>query len=167
MRQRFYICGKILNGRASAGRSRMPDRRRLDTVLAAKRSDIPRLAEIVQQFGTDNRLSVDDIMRIRLVLDEIVVNIVAHGFEETGDADPRAIQIHLGLDDHDVLTIRVTDDARAYDPRLTPAPRFDLPVEERRKGGLGVHIVKAIMDTMDYKRVDGHNVLTVTKRLRD
>jgi serine/threonine-protein kinase RsbW len=145
----------------------MVDRRRLDTVLAGKRSEIPRLAEIVQQFGTDNRLSVDDIMRIRLVLDEIVVNIVAHGFEEAGDADCHEIGIHLGLDDRDVLTVRVTDDARAYDPRLAPAPRFDLPIEERRKGGLGVHIVKAIMDTIDYGRVDGHNVLTLTKKLGD
>ncbi|HEX7795973.1 MAG TPA: ATP-binding protein [Vicinamibacterales bacterium] len=145
----------------------MADRRRFDTVLAGKRSEIPRLAEIVQQFGTDNRLSLDDIMRIRLVLDEIVVNIVAHGFEEAGDADHHEIGVHLGLDDRDVLTIRVTDDARAYDPRLAPAPRFDLPIEERRKGGLGVHIVKAIMDTIDYRRVDGHNVLTLTKKLGD
>ena len=144
----------------------MADRRRLDTVLAGKRSEIPRLGEIVQQFGTDNRLSVDDIMRIRLVLDEIVVNIVAHGFEEAGDGDHHEIQIRLALDDRDVLTMRVTDDARAYDPRLAPAPRFDLPVEERRKGGLGVHIVKTIMDTIDYQRVDGHNVLTLTKQLQ-
>jgi anti-sigma regulatory factor (Ser/Thr protein kinase) len=145
----------------------MADRRRFNTVLAGKRSEIPRLAEIVQKFGTDNRLSLDDIMRIRLVLDEIVVNIVAHGFEEAGDADHHEIQVHLGLDDHDVLTIRVTDDARAYDPRLAPEPRFDMPVEERRKGGLGVHIVKTIVDTIDYRRVDGHNVLTLTKKLGD
>jgi serine/threonine-protein kinase RsbW len=143
----------------------MPDRRRLDTVLANRRSEIPRLAGIVQRFGRDNHLSDDDIMRIRLVLDEVVVNIVAHGYEEAGDNHDHDIHIQLGLDDRDVLTIRVTDDARQYDPRTAPAPRFDLPLEERRKGGLGVHIVKAIMDTIDYRRIDGHNVLTLTKRL--
>ena len=143
----------------------MPDRRRFDTILASRRSEIPRLAEIVQQFGTANRLSVDDIMRIRLVLDEIVVNIVAHGYEDAGDTDHHGIHIVLELDDRDQLTIRVTDDAREYDPRNAPAPRFDLPLEERRKGGFGVHIVKAIMDTIDYRRVDGQNVLTLTKRL--
>ena len=143
----------------------MPDRRRLDTVLASKRSEIPRLAEIVRQFGTANHLSVDDIMRIRLVLDEIVVNIVAHGYEDAGDIDHHDIHLHLALDDRDVLTIRVTDDAREYDPRTAPAPRFDLPLEERRRGGFGVHIVKAIMDTIDYQRVDGQNVLTLTKKL--
>jgi anti-sigma regulatory factor (Ser/Thr protein kinase) len=143
----------------------MADRRRLDTVLASKRSEIPRLAAIAQQFGADNHLSDDDIMRIRLVLDEIVVNIVAHGYEDVGDTNHRDIRVQLALDDFDVLTIRVTDNARAYDPRLAPAPRFDLPIEERRKGGLGVHIVKAIMDTIDYRRVDGQNVLTLTKKL--
>ena len=144
----------------------MSDRRRLDTVLASRRNEIPRLAAVVQQFGTDNHLSVDDIMRIRLVLDEVVVNIVAHGYEDAGDADHHDIHVHLGLDDHDTLTIRVTDDAREYDPRTAPAPRFDLPIEERRKGGLGVHIVKAIMDTIDYRRDDGRNVLTLTKKLK-
>ena len=143
----------------------MPDRRRSDTVIANKRSEIPRLAEIVQRFGRDNHLSDDDIMRIRLVLDEVVVNIVAHGYEEAGDVDHQDINVHLSLDDRDVLTVRVTDNAREYDPRTAPAPRFDLPVEERRKGGLGVHIVKAIMDTIDYRRVDGRNVLTLTKKL--
>ena len=143
----------------------MPDRRCLDTVLASKRSEIPRLAEIVQQFGSENQLSVDDIMRIRLVLDEVVVNIVAHGYEDAGDSNPHDIHIHLGLDAKNVLTIRVTDDAREYDPRSAPAPRFDLPIEERRRGGLGVHIVKAIMDTIEYRRVDGLNVLTLTKKL--
>jgi anti-sigma regulatory factor (Ser/Thr protein kinase) len=143
----------------------MPDRRRLDTVLASKRSEISRLAEIVHRFGTANHLSVDDIMRIRLVLDEIVVNIVAHGYEDAGDTDRHDIHILLELDDRDLLTIRVTDDAREYDPRNAPAPRFDLPIEERRRGGFGVHIVKAIMDTIDYRRVDGQNVLTLTKQL--
>ena len=90
----------------------MPDRRYLDAVLASKRSEIPRLAEIVRQFGSDNQLSVDDIMRIRLVLDEVVVNIVAHGYEDAGDSNHHDIHIHLGLDARDVLTIRVTDDAR-------------------------------------------------------
>src|ERR1700752_2286479 len=102
----------------------MPDRRRFDTMLASKRNEIPRLAEIVRQFGTANQLSVDDIMRIRLVLDEIVVNIVAHGYEDAGDTDDHDIHIRLDLDDRDVLTIRVADDAREYDPRTAPAPRF-------------------------------------------
>jgi serine/threonine-protein kinase RsbW len=143
----------------------MSDPSRLDTVIANKRSEIPRIADIVQQFGAENRLSVDDIMRIRLVLDEIVVNIVAHGYEDVGDSRDHAIKIHLALDGLDILTIRVVDDARPYDPRSAPEPRFDLPIEQRRKGGLGVHIVKAIMDTIDYRHENGQNVLTLTKKL--
>ena len=148
-----------------AAHPRMSNRRRLDAAIANKRSEIPRVAEIVQRFGAENQLSVDDMMRIRLVLDEIVVNIVAHGYEDAGDHREHQIGIHLSLDARDVLTVRVTDDAREYDPRSAPAPRFDLPVEERRKGGLGVHIVKAIMDTIDYRRVNGQNILTLTKKL--
>src|SRR5438874_782838 len=81
----------------------MPDRRHLDAVLANKRSEIPRLAAIVHRFGESNHLSADDIMRIRLVLDEIVVNIVAHGYEEADDTNRHVIHVRLDLDDHDAL----------------------------------------------------------------
>jgi anti-sigma regulatory factor (Ser/Thr protein kinase) len=142
----------------------MPDPRRLSIILANDRAEIPRLAEAVLRFGHANALSTDDVLRVRLVLDEILVNIIAHGYEEAGDDGIHEVCVDLTLDG-DFLTIRVDDDAREYDPRQAPAPRFDLPVEQRRKGGLGVHIVKAIMDTVEYRRDNGHNILTLTKRL--
>ena len=134
-------------------------------VLVNDRSEIQRLAKIVEHFGEANRLSADDVLRLRLVLDEIVVNIIAHGYEEAGDTDRHEIHVRLTLGETNVMTIQVEDDARAYDPRHAPAPKFDLPIEQRRRGGLGVHIVKAIMDTVDYRRESGRNVLTLTKRL--
>jgi serine/threonine-protein kinase RsbW len=143
----------------------MSDVRRLSIVLANERREIPRLAEIAERFGEANHLSADDVLRMRLVLDEIVVNIIAHGYEEAGDRNGHDIHVRLALDGDNVLTIQVEDDAREYDPRNAPAPRFDLPIEERRRGGLGVHIVKAIMDTVDYRRQNGHNILTLTKKL--
>jgi len=143
----------------------MSDVRRLSIVLASERREIPRLAEIAERFGDANRLSADDILRMRLVLDEVMVNIIAHGYEEAAETARHDIHVRLALDGNDVLTIQVEDDAREYDPRKAPAPRFDLPIHERRRGGLGVHIVKAIMDTVDYRRQNGRNILTLTKKL--
>jgi serine/threonine-protein kinase RsbW len=143
----------------------MSDVRHSAIVLVNDRSEIQRLGEIVEHFGEANRLSADDVLRLRLVLDEIVVNIIAHGYQEAGDTKRHEIHVRLALDNANVLTIQVEDDARAYDPRNAPAPKFDLPIEQRRRGGLGVHIVKAIMDTVDYRRENGHNVLTLTKTL--
>jgi anti-sigma regulatory factor (Ser/Thr protein kinase) len=139
--------------------------RRLSLALANDRREISRLADFAQQFGDVEHLSSDEVMRIRLVLDEVVANVIKHGYEDIGDTAPHDIHVRLALSDDDVLTIEVEDDARAYDPRQAPAPRFDLPVEERRAGGLGVHIVKAIMDRIDYRREHGHNILTITRKL--
>ena len=144
----------------------MADTRRLSVALVNDRKEIPRLADIAQRFGAVHCLSEDYVMSIQLVLDEVVINVILHGFEDVGDTRRHEIHVHLDLAPGKLLTIQVEDDARAYDPRDAPAPDFDTPIEERRVGGLGVHIVKALMDTVDYRRDDGHNILTMTKKLQ-
>jgi len=138
---------------------------RLSIVLSNDRREIPRLADVAQRFGEANGLSLEDTMDVRLVLDELVINVIRHGYD-VGDVLAHEIHVRLELDGNDCLTVEVDDDARPYDPRTAPAPEFDLPVEERRIGGLGVHIVKTIMDTFDYRRERGRNVVTLTKQLR-
>ncbi len=129
------------------------------------RAEIPRLAEIAERFGQAHHLSEDDVANIQLVLDEMVINVIRHGYEDVGDLGVHHISVSLNLT-ADLLTIQLKDSARAYDPREAPTPRFDLPLEERGAGGLGVHIVKSIMDTLDYRRERGQNIVTMTKTLR-
>ena len=148
------------------GPSSMPSVRRLSVTLANDRREIPRLAEIAQRFGDAHRLSNEDSLDIRLVLDELVINVIRHGYEEAGDVSAHEIRVRLALDENERLTIEVEDDARPYDPRMAPAPQFDLPLEQRKVGGLGVHIVKTIMDTFDYRREHGRNIVTLTKQLQ-
>jgi len=137
----------------------------LSVEIVNKRTEIPRLAEIAERFGRAHRLSEDDVANIQLVLDEMVINVIRHGYEDVGDHAVHRISVTLRLA-ADLLTIELKDTARAYDPREAPAPRFDVPLEERSPGGLGVHIVKSIMDTMDYRRERGQNIVTMTKNLK-
>ena len=65
----------------------------------------------------------------------------------------------------DELTIRVEDDGRAFDPLQAPPPDLDLPLEERPVGGLGIHIVRSVMDAVEYQRRGGRNVLTMRKTI--
>ena len=60
-----------------------------------------------------------------------------------------------------LVTATVVDDGEAFDPREAPPPDLDAPLEERQAGGLGMHLVRATMDEVDYRREDGRNVLTV------
>ena len=86
--------------------------------------------------------------RVHLTLEELVLNVMDYGYDDDG----QDIEIHL-TSDADAITIEIVDSGRPFDP-LTDAPQPDLdsPVEERRIGGLGVHLVKTLMDRMDYKR---------------
>jgi len=71
-----------------------------------------------------------------------------------------AINVSLSLDSG-VLAIHIDDDGIAYNPLDAPLPRFDLPIEERRIGGLGVHIMKTLARSVEYRRADGRNNLDI------
>lgn len=112
---------------------------------------------LLEEFCQANAISEDDMFNVRLVLDEAVINVIVHGYEDT-----RAHQVNVSLAlHHDVLTIHIDDDGIAYNPLDAPAPRFDLPIEERRIGGLGVHIMKTLARSVEYRRGHGRNHLTI------
>jgi sigma-B regulation protein RsbU (phosphoserine phosphatase) len=65
-----------------------------------------------------------------------------------------------------VLTLVVKDHGTAFDPTQQDEVNIDAELEDRRIGGLGIHLVRTIMDTMAYERTaDGYNVLTLTKKI--
>jgi serine/threonine-protein kinase RsbW len=127
----------------------------LSFTLRNHRSEIARMFVILQAFCETHGIAPDDMFNIRLVLDEAVINVMLHGYEDTAE---HVINVSLALDDS-VLTIHIDDDAAAYNPLDAPAPRFDLPIEQRRIGGLGVHIMKALARTVEYHRENGRNHL--------
>ena len=127
--------------------------------LANRTVEVERMTAAVDQFARAHGMAADDLHNIHLMLDELVINIIRHGYD-----DDRAHIIDLRLSiEASVLTIALEDDGLAFDPTKAPLPKFHLPIEERPIGGLGVHIVKTLCDTMTYRRVGDRNVLTVTK----
>jgi serine/threonine-protein kinase RsbW len=135
---------------------------RLALPLTSERSEVPRLADAVEAFGKAHGLVEDDIHSVQLLLDEVVINVIKHGYK---DEPGRPIDVTLHVEGK-TLTLRVEDEARPFDPTTAPAPNLDLPIEERPIGGLGVHIVKSLTESMEYQRVGGRNVLTMTKALQ-
>ena len=124
-----------------------------------QRSEIGRVGRLVEAFGEAHRLSPDLMFKVNLALDEIITNIVLHGYE---DEDDHRIRLSLDLRD-DRLTIEVEDDGRAFDPLSVAPPDLEQAVEERAIGGLGLHIVRSIMDGVEYKREGGRNLLVMKK----
>ena len=120
-------------------------------------SEIGRLVDLLEAFGPQSGLTDDATFKLTLALDEIVANVVRHGFEDEGE---HRIEVKVTVDDRTV-TASVEDDGVEFDPREAPVPDLDLPIEMRKPGGLGMHLVKATMDSVEYRRQDGRNILTV------
>jgi serine/threonine-protein kinase RsbW len=133
---------------------------RLSIQLANQLSEIGRLADIVERFGADSGLPEETVFQINLALDEIVANVIRHAH---GDNGHHEIVVRLEAH-HDGVVAEVEDDGVAFNPLEAPPPDVDVPVEQRRIGGLGIHIVRTMMDSVQYRREGERNLLVVHKR---
>ncbi|MES2692977.1 MAG: ATP-binding protein [Verrucomicrobiota bacterium] len=127
--------------------------------LANDLAEISRLAEGVDAFCAPLDPGTKDVMAVQLALEEAVTNVINHGFD---DGQPHTFTVDLILEDRR-LTAVVSDDAAAYDPLARPEVDTSVPLEEREIGGLGVHLVKKLMDSAHYERRDGRNILTLVR----
>jgi serine/threonine-protein kinase RsbW len=130
------------------------------TVMANDMADLGRLPPQLEAFAEQAELPPDVAMHIDVVLDELLVNTISYGYP-----DGRAGRISLWIRVDDDVTIVIEDDGDAFDPLSVDTPDLDADLEHRQIGGLGVHFVRTMMDSVDYQRIDGVNHLTLTKQL--
>ena len=118
------------------------------------------VAAALETFCAAERLPEDTAWRLRVALDEIVANIVSHG--ATSD-NPGAIDVWFRRDG-DIVEVRIADDGVPFDPLQRPAPNLTAPLEDRRPGGLGIVLVKALMDDVRYERTT-RNILSLRRKI--
>lgn len=113
------------------------------------------IASIVLQAAAAAGLGRQATYRLRLAVDEIATNIITHGY---GENDLRG-EIDLAVEaDADTLTVTLIDDAPAYEADLDATPEsLDLPLEERKIGGLGLYLATLNVDDFRYERIDNRN----------
>lgn len=121
---------------------------------------------LVTSFVVDWLESLDCPMRVQtqidLSIDEIFTNIASYAYGSgTGDAT-----VQLDFDEASrTVSITFVDSGIAYNPLEKPDPDVTLPAEEREIGGLGIYLVKKVMDGLNYKRENGLNILTLYKKI--
>jgi anti-sigma regulatory factor (Ser/Thr protein kinase) len=133
----------------------------LTLMLVNQPREIERACTAVEEFVAAQGLSSDVGYALALTLDEAVANVIRHGYAD--DAE-HIIRVRLWLEG-DLLSVQVADDAKAFNPLLAPEPDLALPIEQRPIGGLGVHIMRTMMDDIEYRRTNGQNLLTLRKRV--
>lgn len=126
--------------------------------LRNDRSEIPRLAAFIDAFCQPIGPTQESLMSFHLALEEAVTNVIHHGYV---DGQPHEFTVALATAPAGRVTAVVTDDAPAFDPVARPPVDTSLPLEQRPVGGLGVHLMKNLMDSVRYERRDGRNVLTL------
>ncbi len=97
---------------------------------------------------------------VMTALDEVLANIVHHGLRGAAGT----IELTMGQNGRQVVA-HVADTAVPFDPLLMPLPDTSLPLEQRKLGGLGIALVRALTDEVSYERRDGRNHLTLTWRV--
>lgn len=122
--------------------------------------ELPALVEFLQRVWRDWALPAAAAFPFELALDEVFMNVVMHG--TTPDGSPREVSVllrHAGS----AVTMVMEDDGPAFDPLTLDAPDIDAPIEERELGGLGVFLVRELMDELSYAYTGTHNQLTMRK----
>lgn len=130
--------------------------------LPADLREIERLNRLIRQFGDLHEVPSRVLYAVNLALDEVVTNVVRHGFEDAKDQEVVACIVAKPAE----VTTEVSDSGREFDPLAVPPPNLDAPLSERTLGGLGIHLIRSLMDVVEYRRENGKNVLTMRKRIR-
>ncbi|HWA87911.1 MAG TPA: ATP-binding protein [Opitutus sp.] len=121
-------------------------------------AEIPRLADAIDAHCAPLAPSSKDLMALHLVVEELVTNVIKHGYT---DGQPHTFTVSLSTAGREVTAV-IDDDAPAYDPLARPEVDTTLPLDQRPIGGLGVHLVKRLTRRAHYERRNDHNLITVT-----
>jgi len=124
-------------------------------------SELATLSEKMESVGQALNLSRRCLFEMNLALDELFTNILSYGFQ---DQSEHFIRVNISAD-HDVLTVVLEDDGMAFNPVDRIPPELPCTLDECKVGGLGIHLVKNLMDEIVYERRAGTNVLTLKKAI--
>ena len=124
--------------------------------------DVAEFSRFIKSVSEELALETSIARQIRLAVEEAVVNVIDYAYPAGTEGD---ITIQL-LSDGSVMHIKIIDSGVAFDPTEVHKADTTLSAEDRRIGGLGILLVREQMDSINYERTDGKNVLTLIKKLK-
>lgn len=129
-------------------------------ILDCDLAGVERLGEWVAGFCERNGVPGVIGSELNLALEEIVINAIQHGRPESPEG---AIRVSLRFEDGDIVAA-VADRGAPFNPLLAPEPDLSTDLEQRGLGGLGIHLARRLVSSMEYERREGQNYLTLRKR---
>ncbi len=129
--------------------------------VSAQAGELEKVNEVFGRFADTYALPGSVRRSVNVALDELLANEISHGMVER---DSGWVTVEVDLDQERVQ-VTITDDGPQFDPFSQEPPDTTLSIDERAIGGLGIHLVRQLMDEVGYERRDGHNVVVLVKRL--
>ena len=130
-------------------------------ILANDISEITRLYQFIEEIGNDFSLSPDIVFNLNLVLEEAVVNVINYAYPKE---EHQYIYLSATMKDESIVLV-LTDTGKEFDPTAAPEADITLSADERQIGGLGIFLIRQIMNEVKYERIEGKNVLTLETKL--
>lgn len=129
--------------------------------FAAKFEFLDEIREFVGTIARENGFSAKEVYNIQLAADEAASNIIEHAYENTADG---MLEISCTMQG-DVIKLVLTDHGETFDPSDVPTPDLTADLSERKIGGLGIYLMRKLMDEVHYQsNSDKSNTLTMIKR---
>ncbi len=131
-------------------------------IIQNQLSELETIATTLETIGENWDLPMSITLNLNLVLEELITNIIFYGYT---DKNEHFIEINIDFDDSRIF-LKVEDDGIAFNPLLKEEADISLAVEDREIGGLGIHFVRKLMDTISYERKNEKNILTMMKTVK-
>ena len=123
--------------------------------------EVSKLSTFQKSFYEKMNLEKSLASQLRLAVEEAVVNVIEYAYPYGTEG---SVEVTMMYDGHQ-LKVVIDDSGIPFDPTIEKKADITLSAEERRVGGLGILLVRELMDTINYEHVNGHNILTLTKKI--
>lgn len=128
-------------------------------------AELARVSSAVAEFGQRHALPAAVLFDLHLALDEILTNVISYGYDDNREHEI-VVRVTLpAVSPPRHIELEVRDDGLPFNPLDAAQPDVSAPVAERPIGGLGIYLVRRVMDDLEYRRQQGKNVLVMRKTL--
>ena len=130
--------------------------------IQAVRENLPQVLSFVEKSIEHTDCSLKEKTQLCVAVEEIFVNISSYAY------DPEVGRTFIRVETTEYpITVKLIfiDNGHPYDPLAKEDPNLKIPLKERKKGGLGIFMVKKTMDDVSYEYKDGQNILTIRKNI--
>ncbi|HWQ66843.1 MAG TPA: ATP-binding protein [Methanospirillum sp.] len=121
---------------------------------------IGQVAEALDDLLAESGIDDGVLSQIHLATEEAVTNVVTHAYDKKGGNITVLIEMH-----HGEVIVSIADQGPAFDPTQIPPPDITADLDHRVIGGLGVHLIRSVMDEVVYSRSEDGNLLTMKKKV--